>query len=376
VTRVAHVVVAGEIGGAERMLIDLARSPETDAEHRVFVFTPSRALVSTFRDSGLAVTDRGFVRENPAAFLYRQLAPADTAWLVAELERARPDVVHLHTLGSHVLGTRAARAAKIPVIRTEHSTRVYDDPTAWPFSRWSLARVALAVCVSQHVRDVASKKAPRVRFCVVHNGVDTVRFGASPPPLLESGQPLSLLLLGRTDPRKGVDLALRALASTTGVALTIAGDGPERASLEELARELGVADRARFVGHVADPRDAIRDCHAIVCASRKEGLGIAFLEAMAMGRPVVGLATDGVAEIVDAETSFVARPSDGGDDGARVSQLADEMARARDHASELAARGARARERVLTAFSRSSTAKAYGKIYRSVSAPPAAGAAR
>jgi glycosyltransferase involved in cell wall biosynthesis len=366
---VAHVVVAGEIGGAERMLVDLATSPETDAEHRVFLFTPSRALLSMFRDAGLAVTDRGLVHENPAAFLYRQLAPVDTAWLARELSRARPDVVHLHTLGSHVLGTRAARAAGIPAMRTEHSTRVYDDPTAWPFSRWSLARVALAVCVSEHVRNVAQKKAPWARLRVVHNGVDTERFAASPPIASAnanaSARPLSLLLLGRADPRKGIDLALRALVRTPEVTLTIAGDGPERANLEKLARELRVADRVTFVGHVADPRDAIRACDAVLCASRKEGLGVALLEGMAMARPIVGLATDGVRELADADTGFVARPPD--DDATRIARLAEQIARARSQRADLVEKGVRARARVVREFSRSAMAKAYGETYRSVS---------
>ena len=73
------------------------------------LITPNRALASYFAKNGVRVHDRGPARENPLAYLYRSLGPADVAWLSERLARDAIDVVHTHTFGSHVLGTRAAR---------------------------------------------------------------------------------------------------------------------------------------------------------------------------------------------------------------------------------------------------------------------------
>ena len=107
--KVVHVVVAGEVGGAERMLIDLASHPElSGADHVVALMTPNPGLSRLFRSAGLAVHDRGPVRETAAAFLWRSLGPSDTGWLEGVLLAERADLVHLHTFGSQVVGTRAA----------------------------------------------------------------------------------------------------------------------------------------------------------------------------------------------------------------------------------------------------------------------------
>ena len=139
--KVVHVVVAGEVGGAERMLVDLASHPElSGADHVVALMTPNPRLSRLLLSAGLSVRDRGAVRENAAAFLWRSLGPSDAAWLHDVLRMERANVVHLHTFGSQVVGTRAALRAGARVLRTEHSSRVYTDMTCWPFSRWSTSQ--------------------------------------------------------------------------------------------------------------------------------------------------------------------------------------------------------------------------------------------
>jgi glycosyltransferase involved in cell wall biosynthesis len=232
VTRVVHVVVAGEIGGAERMLVDLAsRAAATGVEHAVALRTPSDALRRMLRDAGLRVHDRGPAREGPLPFLWSTLGPRDVAWLRGVLAEERAAIVHLHTFASQVVGTRAARLAGARVVRTEHSTRVYDDPTCWPFSRWSLARADACVAVSEHVRRVAIARAPWAagKMRVVHNGVDTARFAPSSEPKPDA---FTFVTVGRLEPRKGVDLALEALAGVPAARLEIVGDGQDRALLE------------------------------------------------------------------------------------------------------------------------------------------------
>jgi glycosyltransferase involved in cell wall biosynthesis len=388
---VVHVVAAGEIGGAERMLLDLAspRSGVIERVHSVALFTPNDGLRALFRDAGLDVDDRGPVREGPLPYLASTFGASDVRWLTNVLARRRATIVHLHTFASQVLGTRAARRAGARVVRTEHSTRVYDDPTCWPFSRWSLQRADAVVCISEHVRSVASTRAGRLldasKTTIVHNGVDTTRFAPradaskdspdapvrfdairpSPKPLgphwtPTSGaglRPVRFIALGRLDRRKGLDLALEALALVPGAELDIVGDGDERRALDELAERLGVRERVRFAGYFEDVRDAIARSDVALSSARQEGLGVALLEAMAMGLPVVAIPTGGVPEIVrEGQTGWLTK------DRSAVA-LARAMQAAIDAPFERRRRGDAARARVESSFSVDAMRAGYEAVY-------------
>ncbi len=354
---VVHVVAAGEIGGAERMLVDLA-SRATRA-HVVALFTPSEALRELFLRAGLDVVDRGPVREGPLPYLRSTLGGHDVGWLTNVLARRDARIVHLHTFASQVLGTRAALRAGARIVRTEHSTRVYDDPSCWPFSRWSLRRSDAVVCISKHVHDVAAAKAKALlapaKTTVVHNGIDTDRFVPAEPN--RDDGPVRFLALGRLDRRKGLDVALEALAKVPRATLDVVGDGEERGALEALAARLGVRDRVVFAGHADDVRPAITRAHVALSSARQEGLGIALLEAMAMGRPVVALPTGGVPEIVvDGETGWLAA-------GSSPAALAHAMQAASQDVDERRRRGQASRDRVVGSFSLASMRAEYERIY-------------
>lgn len=352
-----HVVVAGEIGGAERMLTDLASLPEaTGADHAVALLTPNGALAALFRDAGLRVRDRSKVREGPLPFLWQTFGPAEAAWIASVLREERADVAHLHTFGSQVVGTRGAIQTGARVLRTEHSTRAFDDPTCWPFSRWSLRHADASVAISDHVRSVATGRAPWAaeKMRVVPNGVDTTRFAPRQTPRASQ---YTFVLVGRLEPRKGVDLAIDALARVPGARLDVVGDGKQRGALEALARSRGVSDRVRFLGHVDDTRALVAAADAALCSSRSEGLGIALLEAMAMARPVVGLAVGGVPEIVtDERTGLLARSGD-------IDALAVRMREAARSPDRLRALGEAARRRVVEYFSVGAMRANYGRVY-------------
>ncbi len=356
---VLHVVVAGEVGGAERMLVDLVRA-SSKRPHAIALMTPSDRLRALLRDSGLDVVDRGPVREDPVSQLARSLGRRDAAWL-AKLARERgARVVHTHTFASQVVGTRAASAAGARVVRTEHSTRVFDDPSCWPFSRWSLRRADASVCISEHVRRVALAKAPwaEAKMRVVPNGVDVARFASVPPP--SPSERVRFLISGRLEPRKGVDVALHALALVPGAELEIAGDGDDREALQRLAAKLGVGARARFTGFHADIREPIARADVALSSARAEGLGIALIEAMAARRPVVALPTGGVPELVkDGETGWLATD-------ATAESLARTMQEAMPSADERARRGERAKELAAERYSIEAMCSGYEAVYASI----------
>jgi L-malate glycosyltransferase len=366
--KVVHVVVAGEVGGAERMLVDLASHPElSGADHVVALMTPNPRLSRLLASAGLAVRDRGPVKENAAAFLWRSLGPSDAAWLSEVLHVERADVVHLHTFGSQVVGTRAALRAGARVLRTEHSSRVYTDMSCWPFSRWSLSRADGVVAISRHIRQVVLARDPTVadRLALVGNGVDTARFAPFATSSREadrgaterSARAFAFVLVGRLERRKGVDVAIDALARVPEARLDVVGDGCERQALERHALEAGVAGRVRFHGHLDDTRDALARAQVALCSSREEGLGIALLEAMAMERPVVALPVGGVPEfVVDGKTGWLAR------DRTREA-LAARMRDAMTDEAQRSALGRAARSAVIDGYSMEAMCEGYGAVY-------------
>jgi glycosyltransferase involved in cell wall biosynthesis len=299
--RVMQLVVGGDIGGAERLLIELAQRPdETGADHEVALFTPNRALRELLLGAGLVVHDRGPIRENPLAYLTRSLGHADVGWLADLLVLRHTDILHTHTFGSHVLGTRAARRARIPQLRTEHDVMHYFDPSCAPFTRWAAARTERIVAVSEHVARVLQKTAPRraSRTAVVRNGVDVDHWSPGPAPL--PSEPFSAAIVGRLAARKRVHLAIEA-AALADVTLIVVGDGEERRRLEALAESRHA--RVRFAGHVADPRPFLRASDVTLNTCKIESLGLSVLESLAMERPVIAFARGGIPEIIQHGTT-------------------------------------------------------------------------
>jgi glycosyltransferase involved in cell wall biosynthesis len=117
---------------------------------------------------------------------------------------------------------------------------------------------------------------------------------------------VQLLAMGRLHTNKGFDTLIRAMALVPGAHLSIAGEGPERAALEALARECGVADRVSLLGWREDTGALLAGCDLFLCPSRHEPLGNVVLEAWSAARPVIAAAAQGPSELIaDGETGLL-----------------------------------------------------------------------
>lgn len=164
-------------------------------------------------------------------------------------------------------------------------------------------------------------------------------------------------------PRKRVDWILRAFASAPAAGdapavLLIVGEGPERASLEALARDLGIGGRARFLGRRQDVRDLLPECAVLVLASSAEASAYAIIESMAAGIPSVVTDVGAASEqIVDGESGFVV-----GVDGANA--LAARIAALLTDAALRRRLGAAARARFLARYQLEDSVRRYHALYR------------
>ncbi|MDE2110138.1 MAG: glycosyltransferase family 4 protein [Alphaproteobacteria bacterium] len=364
--KVVHVVVAGEIGGAENFLINLASRPVlSGADHCVTLMTPNPKLRAFFANAGLKVRDRGPVRENPAATLWRSFGPFDIAWLGRVLQEEGASLIHAHTYGSHALAARAGLRHNLPVLRTEHGVRHYRDPSCALFRHWALRHTTRVVAVSAFVGRTVAAIAPHAKekIQIIPNGIDMARFQPRPP---WADGPFTFTMVGRLDPIKRISLAIEAVARTPDVRLDIAGEGREQEGLQRLARLLSVEGRVRFLGYLPDPRPVIASSDAIIICSRVEGLPLSVIEAAAMQRPAVAFDCGGVPEIVqDRQTGWLVKEHS-------INALASALTEAAANRSRAAEFGANARKWVEGRFGIDAMCKGYAAVYRELAGSTAA----
>ena len=241
-----------------------------------------------FRHYGIAYGHGvlGNLRRRPWLALF---VPALLAGFVRAARRLDADLVHAHWLPA---GWVAARSGK-PYVVQVWGTDVELARRAPALARGVLQRARLVIAASNELADDARALGARdVR--VIPSGVDL------PAQVGEEAHPPEVLYAGRLSPEKGV---LELVEATEGLNLVVAGDGPLRAR---------IPGAQGFV-----PHDELQGLYAraavVACPSRREGFGVACLEAMAHGRPVVATAVGGLRDlVVDGETGLVVPPRNPG----------------------------------------------------------------
>jgi glycosyltransferase involved in cell wall biosynthesis len=230
-------------------------------------------------------------------------------WLVRP-----PDIVHAHFWMSGLAALEGVRAHGIPVVQTFHALgsvkrRYQEEADTSPPSRIRqegvIARevsAVIATCTDE-VDELGAYGVTPDHVFVVPCGVNTADFRTDGPTSERGDEPFRIITFGRLVPRKGVDTVIEALRHVPGAELVVAG-GPDRRflggdtearRLMRLAEDQGVADRVSFVGRVAhdDMPSLIRSADVAVSVPWYEPFGIAPVEAMACGVPVIASAVGG-----------------------------------------------------------------------------------
>ena len=294
--RVAHVHKMRGIGGSERHLLTLLPALAERGLDVVFVGLDDPDWdPSDFYDA-LAV---------PALRLR-----ADALVLPRLLRSLDADIVHTHLVHADVLGGLTARIRGATLVSTKHN----DDPFRLGVFRYvergvtRLADRIVAITDSLRRFTVEQVGVPAAKVETIHYGLDALpaAWGENLPDDVPHDARI-VLSTARLVAQKGVDQAVRALAELPADAvLVVLGEGPERASLERLARELGVAERVFLPGRVPEVAAWLRRAAVYVQPSRWEGFGLSVLEAMQAALPVVATRVSSLPElVVDGETGLL-----------------------------------------------------------------------
>jgi teichuronic acid biosynthesis glycosyltransferase TuaC len=299
------------------------------------------------------------------AFLFAQVLGRVRAW-----HRERPiDVIHAH--GPLPCGHAAmllARELTIPHVVSVHGLDAYSTRQvrgrAGEWCRRVSAQVFRSarnvVCISEHVREQVLT-GTRASTTVVYNGADPEVFSPGPET---SKSPTSIVSIGNLIPTKGHDVLLRAFAAAgaaqPAMRLDIVGEGPEKARLQSLARQLQVADRIRWLGRVSRGEVArlLRECVLFVLPSSYEGLGCVYLEAMSSGKVAIGCRGQGIEEVIrHGSNGWLVDPGN-------AEQLATGLSTLLGNPGLREAMGAQARHTILSGFTLQHQAERLLRIYR------------
>jgi len=304
--RVLQVSSARAFGGGERHLADLARGL-AERGHELFVAlaegSPLRGRLSFLPD------------ENVFAVPLRNALDLRGASKLARIAREKEvDVVHAHVARDYTLAALAAR-------RNAHTRLVITRHVLFPLSRahrLALSNVSRVIAVSGAVARSLREQGifAEGKLRVVENGVDVARFARARVEF-ENGRDgasdalLRVGIVGELSALKGQEDFVRAAALVVEkmgehVEFVVAGEDASRgrayrAQVEQLVSELNLSDRVRLPGQVSEDELAglVASLDLFVSASRSEAFGMAMVEALACGVPVVATATEGAREIVE-----------------------------------------------------------------------------
>ncbi|WP_432560112.1 glycosyltransferase [Granulicoccus sp. GXG6511] len=260
----------------------------------------------------IIVHARPFPRGNS---LYRLLL---TVWSVRKhFVESRPEVVHAHTFRALPIALAVSGSLGIPYVVTEHSSGVRKGSlnAAWrTITRLGYRRAGAVMAVSEGLSQAMSLYTDRP-VLVVPNMVRELFFRV-PLRQREVGDPFIFLSVGYCGATKGWDILLDAfsrLEARVGgrrVLLVLCGtDCPE---IHELADEFGLRDRVQFTGKVPPDEVAVwmEACDVHVMPSRVETFGIASIEALACGKPIIMSATDAATTIVQSGDGLIVPTED------------------------------------------------------------------
>lgn len=298
--KILHVINSLGTGGAEKLVADMAplqreRGNTVEALLLKGGETPFRRMLE---NTGIRVFDFGEAASVRSPLNVFRLAPFFR----------RYDIVHAHLFPTlyWVAFAKALSFTCTPLVATEHSThnRRRDIPFFRFFDRFVYGRYAELVGISQKTTAALKKYLGGMRdIATISNGADVAWISASSPSAREEIVPAKcrriLVQTASFRAAKDQDTVIRALQLLPeDVFAAFVGDGARRAECEKLAEVCGVRERCVFLGIRDDVPALLKAADIVVMSSHWEGFGLAAVEGMAAGKPVVASDVPGLAEVV------------------------------------------------------------------------------
>ncbi|MFW5682887.1 MAG: glycosyltransferase [Phycisphaeraceae bacterium] len=374
--RVGHVLHRLQVAGAEVLAADLVRRLSDRFDFTLLCLDGIGELGETLAAEGHDVIELGR-RPGIDLALARRLGRA--------LRERGVDLVHAHQYTpffyAAVGRTLSRRGGRPPILFTEHG-RHYPDPRKGSHllaNRLLLRRRDRVTAVGAFVKSalIRNEGIPERRIEVVYNGIDPARFRPRDDASiaeardrlgLDRGTPV-LMQVARFHRVKDHATSVRAVAELAGrgmdFVMVYVGDGERRAEMHQLAEQLDVADRCRFVGVRRDVHEILPAADVFMLSSVSEGVSVTLLEAMATGVPIVATDVGGNPEVVEhGETGLLSPRGDAPAMARNLETLLGD-AELRHRMSEAG------RRRLHETFTQERMHRRYAELYEQMTAPNA-----
>ncbi len=351
------------VGGTETHVLELAsRIDRSRFDVTVCTLKPGGMVAQELRDRGVKVVSLNGAGKLDARVLFR---------LLKLIRAERPDVIQAFLFWANVAARVCGRILRaFPVISSYHDEIVSEGLVVRLIDRLTLKWTQSIVCCSEAVRrSVLSNIGEAGERCtIIPFGVDVDRYRQSSAAtrrefgLSEEGAVIGTVCR-LVEPKKGLGVLLHAMEELKRrhgkppCQLLVVGDGPSRADLEALTDRLGLSGWVLFAGTRRDVPRLLQLLDVFVLPSLYEGFGIAILEAMAIGKPVVATTVGGIPEFVNqGETGVLVEPGNVPALADAIDQLLADSARAR-------AMGVRGRERAEGCFGIADVVRRHEQVY-------------
>jgi len=291
--KISQIMLGKGFGGAERYFLDLCLAL-ADAGHSIqAICHPNFVALPALRANGKIRLDTVL-----AWGKWDPLAPWKIHRMLLDF---KPDVVQAHLARGALIAGKAARRSSFPLVVKTHN---YVNLKYYKYVDHFISTTR------DQFKYLKSHGIPENRISVIPN---FSRIPAAETVRARSSGPLVFTAYGRMVRKKGFDLLLQAFAMLVSAGfntrLLVGGDGPERTRLEKQAHDLGISQHVEFAGWISDVQLFLSRGDVFVLPSRDEPFGIAVLEAMAAGMPIIATRTMGPMEILNQGAGYLVAPN-------------------------------------------------------------------
>lgn len=308
--RIMYVIPSLEMGGAEKLVIDIARNIDKE-KYEV-------KIVTLLDKKWLGFLDVAAENDIEIISICRNLNGTNKIYAILKaiqiFNTYKPDIVHTH-LNSIIYALPAILFSKVKTrIHTFHSIADRSLKGIYGIALWIAMKYMkfIPVGVGETVCDSISNAygIKRGKVHLIFNGIDTTRFSPDEETQKTSKTEIRLVNVGRMfhvkNPKLLIKSFFEALRDCPDIILTMVGDGEEREAIEMLVTDLGIKDKVNLVGNQENVETYLKNADIYISASNVEGVPLSVLEAMACGLPIISTKAGGVIDIVkDGENGIL-----------------------------------------------------------------------
>lgn len=302
--RILHVITMLDIGGAERLMVDLLPLLRDIGHHRVELLLfngVETAFRSELESKNIRIHELSHGHD-VKKYHWNVYNP----WNIIKLRKFLRgyDIIHTHNTACqlYVPIANCLFRRREKLVTTEHNTTNRRRSIWWykPIDRWMYRQYKKVICISDETnKHLESYIGMQSQICVINNGVNIKRFLRPVAELSFDKRCFMITMVAAFRDQKDHETLLRAMTYLPEkYSLRLVGDGENKNRIEQLCFEMSISNRVDFMGNRSDVSVILEESDVVVLSSHWEGFGLAAVEAMASGRPLVASDVDGLREVV------------------------------------------------------------------------------